>query len=400
MDRAPGSGPVPGAPAVGPSGIAADGSVSGVAMTSADIDAVIAAYAGGAANAKAAGFDRIELHAAHGYLIDQFLWSHTNRRTDGYGGDLASRTRFASEIVEACRAAVPADFPVLFRISQWRMGAFDARIAQDPRELDALLAPLAAAGVDAFHRSTRRFHPPEFEGSDLNLAGWAKKLTGRPTISVGSVGLDNEFPHAFQGLRGGVTDRGPVGPHGARRVRPDRRRPGPFTGRLGDGPRTACRGLPGWAARSDWSGSTGRWAARRESRTRPSGTPTGTCWSLFRVAGHSPLPPPSRRSPAHAPPGCPAGLPRPAAPPGGSGLRLDRLGLTLRVERLEGARLALLAWADPPDVHPPEHPAAAVAPHLCAVLAGAAMLRTVLRTRTHVRTTPSRSHTRPDMSAP
>lgn len=101
-----------------------------------------------------------------------------------------------------------ADFPILLRISQWKMGAFDARIAQDPKELDALLTPLAAAGVDAFHCSTRRFHPPEFDGSDLNFAGWAKKLTGRPTISVGSVGLDNEFLQAFQGQRGGVTDIG------------------------------------------------------------------------------------------------------------------------------------------------------------------------------------------------
>ncbi|MFD3522806.1 NADH:flavin oxidoreductase [Streptomyces sp. NPDC058653] len=205
MDRKPGSGPVPSAPVVGPSGIAVDGSASGLAMTTADIDAVIAAYAEGAANARAAGFDGIEVHAAHGYLIDQFLWSHTNRRTDRYGGDLASRARLAVEIVEACRAAVPADFPVLLRISQWKMGAFDARLAGDPRELDTLLAPLAAAGVDAFHCSTRRFHPPEFEGSDLNLAGWAKKLTGKPAISVGSVGLDNEFIPALHGQRGRVT---------------------------------------------------------------------------------------------------------------------------------------------------------------------------------------------------
>ena len=55
------------------------------------------------------------------------------------------------------------------------------------------MTPLSAAGVDLFHCSNRRFWDPEFEGSDLNLAGWVKKLTGKPTISVGSVGLTEEF---------------------------------------------------------------------------------------------------------------------------------------------------------------------------------------------------------------
>ncbi len=59
--------------------------------------------------------------------------------------------------------------------------------------------PLATAGVDAFHASTRRYWLPEFDGSDLNLAGWARKLTGRPAITVGSVGLDGEFGRAFLG---------------------------------------------------------------------------------------------------------------------------------------------------------------------------------------------------------
>ncbi|MGW2634545.1 12-oxophytodienoate reductase, partial [Streptomyces chattanoogensis] len=57
----------------------------------------------------------------------------------------------------------------------------------------------AAAGVDAFHASTRRYWLPEFEGTDLNLAGWTKKLTGKPTITVGSVGLDGDFLRAFAG---------------------------------------------------------------------------------------------------------------------------------------------------------------------------------------------------------
>ncbi|MEU1014826.1 NADH:flavin oxidoreductase [Streptomyces sp. NPDC005898] len=193
VTRDEGQGPIPSAPSVGPSGIGLDGAAKGHTMSGADIDAVIAAFADSAAAAERIGFDGVELHGAHGYLIDQFLWGTTNRRTDGYGGDLASRTRFAREVVAAVRAAVSPAFPVIFRLSQWKAYAFDAQLATDPAELEALLAPLADAGVDAFHASTRRYWLPEFDGSDLNLAGWVKKLTGRATLSVGSVGLDKEF---------------------------------------------------------------------------------------------------------------------------------------------------------------------------------------------------------------
>jgi 2,4-dienoyl-CoA reductase-like NADH-dependent reductase (Old Yellow Enzyme family) len=191
--RDPGTGPVPEADVLSPSGLGLDGAPKGRAMTQADIDAVVAAYAESAAAAERIGFDGIEIHGAHGYLIDEFLWARTNRRTDAYGGDLASRTRFAAEVVTAVRSAVSPDFPVNFRFSQWKGGAYDARLAQSPQELEQLLAPLADAGVDAFHASTRRYWLPEFDGSDLNLAGWTKKVTGRPVISVGSVGLDKEF---------------------------------------------------------------------------------------------------------------------------------------------------------------------------------------------------------------
>jgi 2,4-dienoyl-CoA reductase-like NADH-dependent reductase (Old Yellow Enzyme family) len=168
-------------------------------MTQADLDEVIAAFAEAAATAERIGFDGVELHGAHGYLIDQFLWAGTNRRTDAYGGDPVARTKFAAEIVAAVRDSVSADFPVLFRYSQWKSDNYDARLAETPQELEAVLTPLAAAGVDAFHASTRRYWLPEFDGSDLNLAGWTKKLTGKPTITVGSVGLDGDFIKAFMG---------------------------------------------------------------------------------------------------------------------------------------------------------------------------------------------------------
>ncbi|MFD8328241.1 NADH:flavin oxidoreductase [Streptomyces lydicus] len=200
MVRKQGEPPFAEAPAVGPSGIRVDGTEgAGKAMTQRDLDDVIGAFADAAAAAERIGFDGVELHGAHGYLLDQFLWATTNRRTDAYGGDAVARAKFAAEIVAAVRATVSPDFPVIFRYSQWKQEAYDARLAETPEELEAILSPLAAAGVDAFHASTRRYWVPEFEGSDLNLAGWTKKLTGKPVITVGSVGLDGDFLRAFAG---------------------------------------------------------------------------------------------------------------------------------------------------------------------------------------------------------
>lgn len=205
MVRSAGDAPYPDAPVVGPSGIRTEGAeVTGKAMTQQDLDDVVQAFAKAAADAERIGFDGVELHGAHGYLIDQFLWAGTNRRTDAYGGDPVARTKFAAEIVAAVRAAVSPSFPVLFRYSQWKQQDYSARLAETPEELEAILTPLAEAGADAFHASTRRYWEPEFDGSDLNLAGWTKKLTGKPAITVGSVGLDGDFQKAFQGEGAGV----------------------------------------------------------------------------------------------------------------------------------------------------------------------------------------------------
>ncbi len=167
-------------------------------MTQADIDAVIDAFARGAQSAKALGFDGVELHGAHGYLIDQFFWEGTNQRADKYGGDLLSRTRFAVEIIGEVRHRVGPDFPVVLRFSQWKIADFAAKLAKTPEELSRFLQPLVDAGIDAFHCSTRRFWEPEFSGSDLNLAGWTKKITGKPAITVGSVTLNEDMMTSFR----------------------------------------------------------------------------------------------------------------------------------------------------------------------------------------------------------
>lgn len=191
--RRPGIGPDKEVPGYSPSGLFKPGKVNGHAMTQQDIDEVVAAFAESAGHAKRLGFDGVEIHGAHGYLIDQFFWEGTNQRDDAYGGSLENRTRFACEIVRAVREAVGEDFAILLRYSQWKQQDYTAKLARNPEELERFLAPLVEAGVDIFHASTRRFWEPEFEGSDLNLAGWTRKLTGKPVMTVGSVGLDGDF---------------------------------------------------------------------------------------------------------------------------------------------------------------------------------------------------------------
>jgi len=191
--RKEGTEPDKSVPAYSPSGLYKPNAKNGVEMSKADIDEVVASFAQAALDAKTVGFDGIELHGAHGYLIDQFFWQGTNERTDEYGGSLVNRCRFAVEIIEAVRAAVGDDFAIVFRFSQWKQQDYSAKLADTPEELSQFLTLLSDAGVDVFHASTRRFWQPEFEGSDLNLAGWTKKITGKPVITVGSVGLDSDF---------------------------------------------------------------------------------------------------------------------------------------------------------------------------------------------------------------
>ncbi|MBB5916115.1 2,4-dienoyl-CoA reductase-like NADH-dependent reductase (Old Yellow Enzyme family) [Nocardia transvalensis] len=180
---------------VSPSGIEYTGQQVGRAATADDLDALVESYVESAILAERLGFDGIELHGAHGYLLDQFFWTATNRRGDEYGGTLRERAAFPARVVAAVRAAVASDFPIIYRYSQWKGVDYTARIAETPGELEELLTPLVEAGVDIFHTSLRRHWLPEFtdHADDLSLAGWTKKITGLPVITVGSVGVDSVF---------------------------------------------------------------------------------------------------------------------------------------------------------------------------------------------------------------
>lgn len=188
----------PHAPLVSPSGFAGPDVPGGRAMTDRDIADTVAAFAESARAAKAIGCDAIELHGAHGYIFDQFFWDKTNLRSDRYGGpDIADRATFAAEVIAACRAAVGEDFAIIFRVSQWKTYDYDVKLARDPDEMHRWLDPLVRAGVDIFHASQRRFWEPEYAGDPKNLGGWIKEVTGKPVITVGSIGMDRDLMQDF-----------------------------------------------------------------------------------------------------------------------------------------------------------------------------------------------------------
>jgi 2,4-dienoyl-CoA reductase-like NADH-dependent reductase (Old Yellow Enzyme family) len=198
------SGWEPETPVESPSGVLAPGKPRGVAMSEEAIADTVSAFARAAADAKRLGFDTVEIHGAHGYLIDQFFWPGTNERKDRYGGAMIrERARFAGEVVATIRAAVGPDYPIILRVSQWKQQDFAARLATTPDLMSDWLQPPLDAGVEGLHCSQRKFWEAEFPEIDgengFNFAGWAKKLTGAPTISVGSVGLSGDFISAFGG---------------------------------------------------------------------------------------------------------------------------------------------------------------------------------------------------------
>ncbi|WP_027780424.1 NADH:flavin oxidoreductase [Paraburkholderia caledonica] len=185
-----------------PSGLSMTAERVGQPMSESDVADTVGAFAQAAADAERLGFDGVELHGGHNYLINQFFSEDLNQRGDQYGGKtLLDRSRFAVEILEAIRSVVAPGFPVILRLSQWKPKDFCARLAGTPQVLEAWLGLLADAGADAFHLSQPAYWQPAFPEVDphLNLAGWAKKVTGVTAITVGSVGLGSDVYDSFAG---------------------------------------------------------------------------------------------------------------------------------------------------------------------------------------------------------
>lgn len=163
------------------------------AMTRKDIDEIVAAFADAARRAKAWGFDAIQLHAAHGYLINQFLSPHINRRTDGYGGSLENRCRFLLEVYRQVRSAVGPDFPVFVKLngSDNLEGGLDlgdavhaARLL-DKEKIDAIEVSGGTSASGEKSPARTGIKRPDQEAYNLSLAREIKKAVQCPVMSVG-----------------------------------------------------------------------------------------------------------------------------------------------------------------------------------------------------------------------
>ena len=163
---------------------------------------MVAAFAESARRADEAGFDVVEIHAAHGYLIHQFLSPLSNHRTDAYGGDFAGRTRLALEVADAVRAAWPQQKPLFVRISatDWTEGGWDAD--QSVR----LAVALRERGVDLVDTSTGGNVLADIPVGPGYQVPFARQIRERAQIPTGAVGLILEPQQAEKILAGGDAD--------------------------------------------------------------------------------------------------------------------------------------------------------------------------------------------------
>ncbi|MGW7098656.1 bifunctional salicylyl-CoA 5-hydroxylase/oxidoreductase [Streptomyces sp. NPDC054838] len=157
------------------------------ALTTADLAAIRAEFVRAAGRAAACGFDLLELHCAHGYLLSGFLSPLTNKRTDAYGGSLENRLRFPLEVFDAVREAWPEDRPVTVRLSatDWAPGG------TTPEDAEHIAAAFAAHGADAIDVSTGQVvaeESPEYGRSyQTPYADRIRNALGVPVIAVGAI---------------------------------------------------------------------------------------------------------------------------------------------------------------------------------------------------------------------
>lgn len=188
---------------VGPSAVAFDGHVTPRELTTAEVEAIPAAFAAAAARADAAGFDVVEIHAAHGYLLHQFLSPLSNERTDRYGGSFDGRTRLVVEVADAIRAVWPGDKALFVRFSatDWAPDGWD--VEQTAR----LAAVLKTHGVDLVDVSSGGLvaHQNITVGPGYQVP-FARQIRADGGLPVVAVGLITEPAQAEEVLADGSAD--------------------------------------------------------------------------------------------------------------------------------------------------------------------------------------------------
>ena len=156
------------------------------AMSQFDIDHVILGFVETAKGAIAAGFDGIEIHGAHGYLISQFLSAYSNQRTDVYGGSWTNRYRFAHEVIQAVAGVIPEKRLLIFRISDWGVVDMDVSLFRGKEEYQEIIAQLSQEPLDAISVSTYDYRQRAF-GTDQNMAKVTREKTSLPIMICGGI---------------------------------------------------------------------------------------------------------------------------------------------------------------------------------------------------------------------
>src|SRR5690606_247055 len=170
---------------------------------------LVESFAAAARRALAAGFQVVEIHGAHGYLINEFLSPYSNHRTDAYGGSFDNRIRFALEVVDAVRAVWPDELPVFFRISatDWLTESGDGRTGWTADDTVRLAKELLAHGVDLLDTSSggnaAEVRIPIGPGYQVPFAARVKAETD---LAVGAVGMITEPRQAEEIVASGKAD--------------------------------------------------------------------------------------------------------------------------------------------------------------------------------------------------
>ena len=155
-------------------------------MTQFDIDHVIVGFVETARGAIEAGFDGIEVHGAHGYLINNFLSSYANERTDSYGGSVENRFRFAHEVIQTVKKVMPEDRLLTFRISNWGVADMEVSLFNSKNEYQEIIKLLSKEPIDAISVSTYRYKDNAF-GTDQNMAQITREVTDLPLMICGQI---------------------------------------------------------------------------------------------------------------------------------------------------------------------------------------------------------------------
>jgi len=155
-------------------------------MSRFDMDHVINGFVETAKGVMAAGFDGLELHCAHGYLLSQFLSTYSNRRIDSYGGSMENRYRFIHEVIQAVRPHIPDDRLLLVRVSNWGIADMDVSLFSDAAEWQRMIRLFSQEPIDGLSVSTYDFSEPAF-GTDKTMAGITRDVTDLPLLICGKI---------------------------------------------------------------------------------------------------------------------------------------------------------------------------------------------------------------------